>query len=92
MRSKIARNIVSQSRRAEASASGWRSRASRCTRADSSTASIPSRHKRKPFDMREIIARLVDGSDFDEFKALYGTTLVCGFAHLWGYADRHYRQ
>ncbi len=40
---------------------------------------------RKPFDIREIIARLVDGSDFDEFKALYATTLVCGFAHLYGY-------
>jgi len=40
---------------------------------------------RKPFDVREIIARLVDGSDFDEFKARYGTTLVCGFARLWGY-------
>ncbi|MGF6226056.1 3-methylcrotonyl-CoA carboxylase beta subunit [Inquilinus ginsengisoli] len=39
---------------------------------------------RKPFDVREVIARLVDGSEFDEFKALYGTTLVCGFAHLWG--------
>ncbi|WP_153114577.1 carboxyl transferase domain-containing protein [Rhodocyclus tenuis] len=40
---------------------------------------------RKPFDVREIIARLVDGSDFDEFKARYGTTIVCGFARLWGY-------
>ena len=40
---------------------------------------------RKSFDIREIIARLVDGSEFDEFKALYGTTLVCGFAHLYGY-------
>jgi 3-methylcrotonyl-CoA carboxylase beta subunit len=40
---------------------------------------------RKPFDIREIIARLVDDSAFDEFKARYGTTLVCGFAHLWGY-------
>lgn len=40
---------------------------------------------RKSFDMREIIARIVDASDFDEFKALYGTTLVCGFAHLYGY-------
>ncbi|BCA96164.1 methylcrotonoyl-CoA carboxylase [Legionella antarctica] len=40
---------------------------------------------RKPFDIREIIARLVDGSEFDEFKALYGTTLVCGFARLYGY-------
>jgi len=40
---------------------------------------------RKPFDVREVIARIVDGSEFDEFKALYGTTLVCGFAHIWGY-------
>lgn len=40
---------------------------------------------RKPFDIREIIARIVDGSEFDEFKALYGTTLVCGFAYLFGY-------
>jgi len=45
---------------------------------------IPSDTK-KPYDVREIIARLVDGSDFDEFKARYGTTLVCGFAHIWGY-------
>lgn len=40
---------------------------------------------RKPFDIREIIARLVDGSEFNEFKALFGTTIVCGFAHLYGY-------
>lgn len=40
---------------------------------------------RKPYDVREIIARLVDGSDFHEFKALYGTTLVCGFARIFGY-------
>lgn len=40
---------------------------------------------RKPFDVREVIARIVDGSRFDEFKQLYGTTLVCGFAHLFGY-------
>ncbi len=40
---------------------------------------------RKPFDVREIIARIVDDSELDEFKALYGTTLVCGFAHLFGY-------
>jgi len=39
---------------------------------------------RQPFDVREIIARLVDGSDFHEFKALYGTTLVTGFATLHG--------
>ncbi len=40
---------------------------------------------RKPYDCREIIARIVDGSEFDEFKALFGTTIVCGFAHLYGY-------
>ncbi|MEY9121349.1 carboxyl transferase domain-containing protein [Bradyrhizobium yuanmingense] len=40
---------------------------------------------RKPFDVRDIIARVVDGSEFDEFKKLYGTTLVCGFTHIWGY-------
>ena len=39
---------------------------------------------RKPFDVREVIARIVDGSEFDEFKARYGTTLVCGFAHIHG--------
>jgi 3-methylcrotonyl-CoA carboxylase beta subunit len=39
---------------------------------------------RKPFDVREIIARIVDGSEFDEFKARFGATLVCGFAHLEG--------
>jgi 3-methylcrotonyl-CoA carboxylase beta subunit len=40
---------------------------------------------RKPFEVREIIARLADGSELDEFKPLYGTTLVCGFAHIYGY-------
>ena len=45
---------------------------------------IPADAK-QPFDVREVIARLVDGSVFDEFKALFGTTLVCGFAHLHGY-------
>ena len=39
---------------------------------------------RKPYDVREVIVRLVDASEFDEFKALYGTTLVCGFAHIVG--------
>jgi 3-methylcrotonyl-CoA carboxylase beta subunit len=40
---------------------------------------------RTPYDAREIISRIVDGSEFDEFKKLYGTTLVCGFAHIHGY-------
>ena len=40
---------------------------------------------KKQFDMREVIARLVDGSRFHEYQPAYGTTLVCGFANLWGY-------
>ncbi|MGB3804744.1 MAG: carboxyl transferase domain-containing protein [Sphingopyxis granuli] len=39
---------------------------------------------RAPYDVHEVIARIVDGSEFHEFKAAYGTTLVCGFAHIWG--------
>ncbi|MBB3218807.1 3-methylcrotonyl-CoA carboxylase beta subunit [Ochrobactrum sp. RC6B] len=45
---------------------------------------VVSADTRIPYDVREVIARLVDGSDFDEFKARYGTTLVCGFASLYG--------
>ncbi len=40
---------------------------------------------RKPFDIREVIARVADGSELDEFKANYGTTLITGFARIWGY-------
>jgi 3-methylcrotonyl-CoA carboxylase beta subunit len=40
---------------------------------------------RAPYDVREVIGRIVDGSEFEEFKSLYGTTLVCGFARIWGY-------
>jgi 3-methylcrotonyl-CoA carboxylase beta subunit len=43
------------------------------------------RDARQPYDVREVIARTVDGSDFEEFKALYGTTLICGFARIHGY-------
>ncbi|MEM6534231.1 MAG: carboxyl transferase domain-containing protein [Pseudomonadota bacterium] len=46
---------------------------------------IVDKDPRKPYDAREVIARLVDGSVFDEFKPLYGNTLVTGFAHLHGY-------
>ena len=46
---------------------------------------IVSREFRIPYDVREVIARIVDGSEFQEFKALYGPTLVCGFAHLGGF-------
>jgi 3-methylcrotonyl-CoA carboxylase beta subunit len=40
---------------------------------------------RKPYDVREVIARIVDASELDEFKARYGTTLITGFARIWGY-------
>ena len=46
---------------------------------------VVSADPKVPFEVREIIGRLVDGSIFHEFKANYGKTLVCGFAHLWGY-------
>jgi 3-methylcrotonyl-CoA carboxylase beta subunit len=46
---------------------------------------IVSADLRKPYDVRQIIARLVDASEFEEFKPLYGQTLVTGFAHIWGY-------
>ena len=52
---------------------------------------IPDDH-REPFDAREVIARIVDGSRFDEFKALYGETLVCGFARNRGLPGRHPRE
>ncbi|MFM2446479.1 MAG: hypothetical protein RI936_926, partial [Pseudomonadota bacterium] len=45
---------------------------------------IPADTK-QPYDVREVIARVVDGSEFDEFKALFGETLVCGFARIHGY-------
>jgi 3-methylcrotonyl-CoA carboxylase beta subunit len=40
---------------------------------------------RAPYDVHEVIARIVDASEFDEFKSLYGTSLVCGFARIWGH-------
>lgn len=46
---------------------------------------IVPKDPRQQYDVREIIARVVDNSDFDEFKALYGNTLICGFAHIFGY-------
>jgi 3-methylcrotonyl-CoA carboxylase beta subunit len=51
--------------------------------ADDLYAIIPD-DVRAPYDVHEVIARLVDGSEFHEFKANYGATLVCGFAHIWG--------
>jgi 3-methylcrotonyl-CoA carboxylase beta subunit len=55
-----------------------------CFAGDDLYGVIP-RDTRHPYDVREVIARLVDRSEFDEFKALYATTLVCGFAAIGGY-------
>jgi 3-methylcrotonyl-CoA carboxylase beta subunit len=73
----------------EAQASAWIPASAGMTReplypADDLYGIIP-KDPRQPFDVREIIARLVDRSEFHEFKALYGSTLVTGFAHLHGY-------
>jgi 3-methylcrotonyl-CoA carboxylase beta subunit len=51
----------------------------------SEIAGLIPKDVRIPYDVREVIARIVDGSEFDEFKKLYGATLVTGFAHIWGY-------
>ena len=63
----------------------------RCTTRRNCSASSPPT-SRCPFDPREVIARIVDGSEFDEFKPLYGSSLVTGWATLHGYPDRHPRQ
>ena len=47
---------------------------------------------KKQFSMREVIARIVDGSRFHDYQPAYGTTLVCGFANIWGYKGRYPRQ
>ncbi len=46
---------------------------------------IVPKDTRYPYDVHDVIARIVDGSEFHEFKARYGKQLVCGFAHIWGY-------
>nr|WHW29761.1 putative methylcrotonyl-CoA carboxylase carboxyl transferase subunit [uncultured bacterium] len=52
---------------------------------DSEIYGVIPKDARQSYDVKEVIARIVDGSDFDEFKALYGSTLVCGFARINGY-------
>ena len=60
--------------------------ASRPPRFDpSELAAIVPPDLREPYDVREVIARIVDASEFDEFRPLYGSTLVTGFARIWGY-------
>jgi 3-methylcrotonyl-CoA carboxylase beta subunit len=78
----ILRDIVSHLGRRDARVARREAAARRCT-IRGSLRVIPQ-DVRAPYDVREVIARLVDGSEFHEFKALFGTTLVCGFAHIWG--------
>ena len=77
--------IVAHLNRGKSIVAGRRARRkSRCYDPKEIYGIIPA-DPRQPYDVREVIARLVDGSRFDEFKQLYGTTLVCGFARIWGY-------
>jgi 3-methylcrotonyl-CoA carboxylase beta subunit len=80
----IARRIVGNLNPPTSSATGLRAPREPLFEREEIYGVVPA-DARKPFDVREIIARLVDGSEFEEFKKLYGTTLVCGFAHIWGY-------
>ncbi len=68
-----------------------RRRANRSTTRRELEGVVPTDLKEQ-YDIREVIARLVDGSEFDEFKQLYGTTLVTGFARIHGMPGRHHRQ
>ena len=79
----LARRIVGNLNRAAPSVAGLRAMVEPRYPAQDLYGVIPV-DTRKPFDVREVIARIVDGSDFDEFKARYGTTLICGFAHIHG--------
>jgi len=80
----IARNIVGNLNRTKPEQLAVRPPAEPLYSAEELYGVIPN-DPRKPYDVREIIARIVDGSELDEFKQLYGTTVVCGFAHLYGY-------
>ena len=80
----IARRIVSNLNSAKSVTLQMREPSEPLYPADELYGVIPA-DARKPYDAREVIARLVDGSELDEFKANYGTTLITGFAHLHGY-------
>src|SRR6266436_4200898 len=79
----IARNIVGRLNRVKRTSLDIAAPAEPLFPADDIYGIVPA-DTRKPFDVREIIARLVDDSEFNEFKARYGVTLVCGFAHIEG--------
>ncbi len=81
----LAREAVGHLNRAKPTAMALREPRAPLFPADELYGVIPT-DTRKPFDVREIIARLVDGSELHEFKPRFGTTLVCGFAHIEGMA------
>src|SRR5580692_934284 len=80
----IARNIVGRLNRVKRTTLDIAAPAEPLYPAEDIYGVVPS-DPRKTYDVREVIARLVDGSEFDEFKQLYGETLVTGFARIWGY-------
>ncbi|MFC4821549.1 carboxyl transferase domain-containing protein [Dokdonella ginsengisoli] len=80
----IARSVVASLNRRKAVALALREPAEPKYPAEELYGCVPA-DTRKPFDIREIIARIVDGSELQEFKARYGKTLVTGFAHIHGY-------
>src|SRR3954453_9452315 len=80
----IARRIVADLNRAKRPDVALRDPAEPAYAPDELYGIVPD-DPRKPFDVRDVIARMVDRSELDEFKRLYGTTLVTGFAHLFGY-------
>jgi 3-methylcrotonyl-CoA carboxylase beta subunit len=79
----IARRIVGHLKPPQRANAAWTSPREPLFAREDIYGVVPS-DVRKPYDVREVIARIVDGSEFDEFKKLYGQTLVCGFAHIWG--------
>ena len=81
----IARDIVAQWHRPRRPVRSSGANRKRRSTTPSELYGVMPRDIKVQFDMREVIARLVDGSRFHEYQPAYGTTLVCGFAHLWGY-------
>jgi len=80
----IARTIMANLNPAKKAGLALREPAEPLYPADELHGVIPA-DTREPYDVREVIARIVDGSELDEFKANYGSTLVTGFARIWGY-------
>jgi len=80
----IARDIVGQFRRQEKTKVDWQEPEAPLYDAGELYGILP-RDIKQQFDMREVIARMVDGSRFHEYQPAYGKTLICGYANLWGY-------